>query len=101
MYYVHRFDEQVPVEETMATLHDVLKGGCAIWAPPPCGRGSSRRCRRAQRSHLPAHRPRGTTQACHQSVRNYAPPNVAHERRRTEAVAGSVSTAGRRRTAGC
>ena len=27
VYYVHRFDEQVPVEETMETLHDVVKAG--------------------------------------------------------------------------
>ena len=27
VYYVHRFDEQVPVEETMETLHDIVKAG--------------------------------------------------------------------------
>ena len=27
VYYVHRFDEQVPVEETMETLHEVVKSG--------------------------------------------------------------------------
>ncbi len=27
VYYIHRFDEQVPVEETMEALHDVVKGG--------------------------------------------------------------------------
>jgi aryl-alcohol dehydrogenase-like predicted oxidoreductase len=27
VYYIHRFDEQVPVEETMAALHDVVKAG--------------------------------------------------------------------------
>jgi aryl-alcohol dehydrogenase-like predicted oxidoreductase len=27
VYYVHRFDEQVPVEETMEALHDVVKAG--------------------------------------------------------------------------
>ena len=27
VYYVHRFDEQVPVEETMETLHDVVRAG--------------------------------------------------------------------------
>ncbi len=27
VYYIHRFDEQVPVEETMETLHDVVKAG--------------------------------------------------------------------------
>ena len=27
VYYVHRFDEQVLVEETMETLHDVVKAG--------------------------------------------------------------------------
>jgi aryl-alcohol dehydrogenase-like predicted oxidoreductase len=27
VYYVHRFDEQVPVEETMETLHEVVKAG--------------------------------------------------------------------------
>jgi aryl-alcohol dehydrogenase-like predicted oxidoreductase len=27
LYYVHRFDEQVPVEETMEALHDVVKAG--------------------------------------------------------------------------
>jgi aryl-alcohol dehydrogenase-like predicted oxidoreductase len=27
VYYVHRFDDQVPVEETMETLHDVVKAG--------------------------------------------------------------------------
>ena len=27
VYYVHRFDEAVPVEETMETLHDVVKAG--------------------------------------------------------------------------
>ena len=27
VYYVHRFDEQVPVEETMETLHDIVKSG--------------------------------------------------------------------------
>ncbi len=29
MYYVHRFDEQVPVEETMETLHDIVRSGKA------------------------------------------------------------------------
>ncbi|WP_426561943.1 aldo/keto reductase [Angustibacter sp. McL0619] len=27
VYYLHRFDEQVPVEETMAALHDVVRAG--------------------------------------------------------------------------
>lgn len=27
VYYIHRFDNQVPVEETMETLHDVVKAG--------------------------------------------------------------------------
>ena len=27
VYYVHRFDEQVPVEETMETLHDIVRAG--------------------------------------------------------------------------
>jgi aryl-alcohol dehydrogenase-like predicted oxidoreductase len=27
VYYVHRFDEQVPVEETMETLHDIVRSG--------------------------------------------------------------------------
>lgn len=27
VYYVHRFDDQVPVEETMAALHDVVRAG--------------------------------------------------------------------------
>ena len=27
VYYVHRFDENVPVEETMAALHDVVRAG--------------------------------------------------------------------------
>ncbi len=27
VYYVHRFDDDVPVEETMETLHDVVKAG--------------------------------------------------------------------------
>ena len=27
VYYIHRFDEAVPVEETMETLHDVVKAG--------------------------------------------------------------------------
>jgi len=27
VYYIHRFDDQVPVEETMETLHDVVKAG--------------------------------------------------------------------------
>ena len=27
VYYVHRFDDQVPVEETMEVLHDVVKAG--------------------------------------------------------------------------
>ncbi len=27
LYYVHRFDEQVPVEETMETLHDLVVAG--------------------------------------------------------------------------
>jgi aryl-alcohol dehydrogenase-like predicted oxidoreductase len=27
VYYVHRFDEQTPVEETMAALHDVVRAG--------------------------------------------------------------------------
>ena len=27
VYYVHRFDDEVPVEETMAVLHDVVKAG--------------------------------------------------------------------------
>ena len=27
VYYVHRFDEQVPVEETMSALHDVMRAG--------------------------------------------------------------------------
>jgi 1-deoxyxylulose-5-phosphate synthase len=27
VYYIHRFDEQAPVEETMETLHDVVKAG--------------------------------------------------------------------------
>ena len=27
VYYIHRFDEQVPVEETMETLHDVVRAG--------------------------------------------------------------------------
>jgi aryl-alcohol dehydrogenase-like predicted oxidoreductase len=27
VYYIHRFDVQVPVEETMETLHDVVKAG--------------------------------------------------------------------------
>ena len=26
VYYIHRFDEQVPVEETMEALHDVVQG---------------------------------------------------------------------------
>jgi aryl-alcohol dehydrogenase-like predicted oxidoreductase len=29
VYYIHRFDEQVPVEETMEALHDVVKAGKA------------------------------------------------------------------------
>ena len=39
VYYVHRFDEQVPVEETMETLHDLVKigkvrylGASSMWA---------------------------------------------------------------------
>lgn len=27
VYYIHRFDDQTPVEETMSTLHDVVKAG--------------------------------------------------------------------------
>ena len=27
LYYIHRFDPEVPVEETMETLHDVIKAG--------------------------------------------------------------------------
>ncbi|OIQ79303.1 L-glyceraldehyde 3-phosphate reductase [mine drainage metagenome] len=27
VYYIHRFDDDVPVEETMETLHDVVKAG--------------------------------------------------------------------------
>lgn len=27
VYYLHRFDDQVPVEETMETLHDVVRAG--------------------------------------------------------------------------
>jgi aryl-alcohol dehydrogenase-like predicted oxidoreductase len=27
VYYIHRFDDQVPVEETMQALHDVVKAG--------------------------------------------------------------------------
>jgi aryl-alcohol dehydrogenase-like predicted oxidoreductase len=27
VYYIHRFDEEVPVEETMEALHDVVKAG--------------------------------------------------------------------------
>ncbi len=27
VYYLHRFDDQVPVEETMAALHDIVKAG--------------------------------------------------------------------------
>jgi aryl-alcohol dehydrogenase-like predicted oxidoreductase len=27
VYYIHRFDDEVPVEETMETLHDVVKAG--------------------------------------------------------------------------
>src|SRR6478736_1703528 len=27
VYYVHRFDDRVPVEETMETLHDVVRAG--------------------------------------------------------------------------
>lgn len=27
VYYIHRFDDHVPVEETMETLHDVVKAG--------------------------------------------------------------------------
>ena len=27
VYYIHRFDDQVPVEETMEALHDVVKAG--------------------------------------------------------------------------
>lgn len=27
VYYLHRFDDQVPVEETVATLHDVVRAG--------------------------------------------------------------------------
>src|SRR5690606_29254373 len=27
VYYIHRFDDAVPVEETMETLHDVVKAG--------------------------------------------------------------------------
>jgi 1-deoxyxylulose-5-phosphate synthase len=27
VYYIHRFDDQVPVEETMQTLHDVVRAG--------------------------------------------------------------------------
>jgi aryl-alcohol dehydrogenase-like predicted oxidoreductase len=27
VYYVHRFDDQVPVEETMEALHDIVKAG--------------------------------------------------------------------------
>jgi 1-deoxyxylulose-5-phosphate synthase len=27
VYYIHRFDDQVPVEETMEVLHDVVKAG--------------------------------------------------------------------------
>ena len=29
VYYIHRFDDQVPVEETMEALHDVVKAGKA------------------------------------------------------------------------
>ena len=39
VYYVHRFDEQVPIEETMETLHDLVKigkvrylGASSMWA---------------------------------------------------------------------
>jgi 1-deoxyxylulose-5-phosphate synthase len=27
VYYIHRFDEQTPVEETMSTLHDLVRAG--------------------------------------------------------------------------
>ena len=27
VYYIHRFDDQVPIEETMEALHDVVKAG--------------------------------------------------------------------------
>ena len=27
VYYIHRFDDQVPVEETMEALHDVVRAG--------------------------------------------------------------------------
>ena len=27
VYYIHRFDDQTPAEETMATLHDLVRAG--------------------------------------------------------------------------
>ena len=45
LYLIHRFDPEVPVEETMEALHDVVKAGKARYsAPPRCGPGDSPSC---------------------------------------------------------
>ena len=45
LYQIHRFDPDVPVEETMEALHDVVRPARpATSAPPPCGRGGSQSC---------------------------------------------------------
>jgi aryl-alcohol dehydrogenase-like predicted oxidoreductase len=45
VYYIHRFDDEVPVEETMEVLHDVVKPeACATSARRRCGLGSSPSC---------------------------------------------------------
>ena len=46
VYYIHRFDPETPVEETMATLARPGRepARCATSAHRRCGRGSSRSC---------------------------------------------------------
>ena len=42
LYQIHRFDPEVPVEETMEALHDIVKAGTsAISGRRRCGHGSS------------------------------------------------------------
>ena len=45
LYQIHRFDPNVPMEETLEALHDVVKAGKARYiGAPRCTLGSSPRC---------------------------------------------------------
>ena len=72
VYYVHRFDPETPVEETMSCLDDLVRGGKVRYlGASSMGGGSSRRCSTPRR---PAggrrSRPCRTSTTCSSARRN-------------------------------